>query len=291
MINFRVSPQLHEAETIIRDAIKNQHFFIIIGNCEIDYQGRANSTLSQGNRAVIIKKDGALLVHRSTGYKPVNWMPGKNVMYHLQKRSFRQQKGEIVKKSVHLPINCEIDTNQNPRTILEIKAIRKKPSEIIRITFHKIDLVSTTDLIDHGEFSLYASEADMQKAILLEPSLIEEGFSPMSFEKKVDPGFIDIYGRDKQGNLVVIEIKRVKADREAVFQLSRYVEDIKTRVRGKVRGVLVAPHLAKGVQRLLAELRLEFKGLDPKKCATLIAKPQKQKLDVFFDGEKKSELL
>jgi len=285
MINFRVNPQLYEAEAIIRVAIKNQQFFIIIGNCEIDYQGRANSKLSQGNRAIIIKKDGALLVHRNTGYKPVNWMPGKNVIYHLhlQKRSFKRQKEELVKESVNHSVNYEIRANQSPQTILEMKALRKKPSEVIRITFYEIHLISTTNLIDHGEFSLYASEADMQKAILSHPSLIEDGFSPISFEKKVDPGFVDIYGRDKKGNFVVIEIKRGKANREAVFQLSRYVEDIKTRVRGKVRGLLVAPHIAKGVQRLLAELRLEFKGVDPKKCASLIIKSQKQKLDVFFE--------
>jgi RecB family endonuclease NucS len=63
----------------------------------------------------------------------------------------------------------------------------------------------------------------MQKAILLEPSLLEEDFKPISYEKKVEPGFVDVYGVDKKGRFVVVEIKRKTAGKEAALQLAKYI--------------------------------------------------------------------
>jgi len=138
-------------------------------------------------------------------------------------------------------------------------------------------------LVDRGKFSLYASEEDMQKAILLEPSILEPGLKPITYEKKVEPGFVDVYGVDRNGKLVVVEIKRKTAGRTAALQLAKYVDFIRTVVNREVRGVLVAPRLAKGVQRLLATLRLEFKALDPKKCAEVLRRSETRKLAEFFE--------
>jgi RecB family endonuclease NucS len=137
-------------------------------------------------------------------------------------------------------------------------------------------------LIDRGDFSLYASEEDMQKAILLDPSILEAGFKPISYEKKVEPGFVDVYGIDRNGRLVVVEIKRRTAGRDAALQLAKYVDFMKTTVNREIRGVLVAPRLAKGVQKLLATLGLEFKALAPKKCAETLRRSETRKLVDFF---------
>jgi len=51
----------------------------------------------------------------------------------------------------------------------------------------------------------------------------------------------------------------------------------------EVRGVLAAPLLARGVQRLLATLRLEFKALDPKRCAEILRRSETRKLAEFFE--------
>jgi hypothetical protein len=125
----------------------------------------------------------------------------------------------------------------------------------------------------------------MHKAILAKPSLIEHDFKPISYEKKVEPGFVDVYGVDKNGKLVVIEVKRKTAEKEAVLQLARYIEAIKERADREIRGILVAPSVGKDVQRLLATLGLEFKSLDPKKCAELLRKTPAAKLETFF-GER-----
>jgi hypothetical protein len=152
----------------------------------------------------------------------------------------------------------------------------------VKVFFDRIQMVSALSLVDSGEFSLYASEEDMQKAILLKPSLLEDGFKPMSYEKRVEPGFVDVYGVDKNGKLVVVEIKRKTAGKEAALQLAKYIEAVKSKADREVRGILAAPNIAKDVQRLLVTLGLEFKALDPRKCSEVLKKTATRRLEAFF---------
>ena len=94
---------------------------------------------------------------------------------------------------------------------------------------------------------------------------------------------MDIYGVDRDGRLVVVEIKRKTASRGAVLQLAKYVESIRKMVNREVRGVLAAPSMAKGVQRLMVTLGMDFKPLDPKKCAEILRKAETKKLIDFFE--------
>ena len=219
----------------------------------MNYVGRASSTLELGERILIIKSDGSLLVHRPIGYEPVNWQPAGSV-FHVQ------IKGEE----------------------LEVHGVRQKPHESVHVMFENIYMISALNLSDSGDFLLHASEDDMHRAILLKPELLEEGFKPISWEKKVEPGFVDIYGEDKNGKLVIVEVKRKTASKEAALQLAKYIEPIKAKVNREVRAVLVAPSLGKDVQRLLVTLGLEFKALDPKTCAEVLKKTENSKLESFF---------
>jgi RecB family endonuclease NucS len=248
------NPTVENAAEFIKAAVAERKAIILVGNCWVDYKGRASSKLEAGERIVMIKEDGSVLVHRPSGYEPVNWQPA----------------------------GCMFQTRTKGDT-LKVRAVRRKPSESVSISFDQIYLISAMKLIDRGEFSLHASESDMQRAILVDPSLLEEGFSPISYEKKVEPGFVDVYGIDRDGRLVVVELKRRTAGRDAALQLAKYVDFIKTVANRELRGVLVAPRLAKGVQTVLTSLGLEFKALEPKKCAEILRKSETRKLADFFE--------
>lgn len=240
---------------VIEKAFSGRKTLVVAGNCHVHYAGRANSTLENGERLLIIKSDGSLLVHRPTGYEPVNWQPAGSV-FHVEIK----------------------DGN------LEIHGVRHKPHETVKIQFSSVLMVSSMCLMDSGEFILHASEDDMHRAILLKPELFEIGFKPISWEKHVEPGFVDIYGEDKDGKMVIIEVKRRTASKENVLQLAKYIEPIKTKVNKDVRAVLVAPGLAKDVQGLLVSMGLEFKALDPKDCAAVLKKKGTSKLEKFFSN-------
>jgi RecB family endonuclease NucS len=254
----RVDPTLAEAKELIQRAFVQRSTLIVAGNCRVKYAGRASSTLEPGERMLVVKSDGALLVHRPVGYEPVNWQPAGSV-FHVETKN---------------------DT-------LEIHGIRQKPRESVKITFDQIFMVSSLNLADAGEFVLYASEDDMHRAILLKPDLLEEGFKPISWEKKVEPGFVDIYGEDRNGKLVIVEVKRKTATKEAALQLAKYVEPIKAKINRDLRAILAAPSLGKDVQRMLATMGLEYKELDPKKCAEVLNKTRSVKLEKFFEQNEK----
>jgi len=253
-VNAMLEPELQEALRIVQDGFAKRKTLLLIGACRVDYKGRAESKLDLGERILIIKEDGAVLVHRPTGYEPVNWQP-EGCLFQTRLMDDR----------------------------LVIRAIRSRPREVLTLIFNRVNLVAQLDLVDRSEFVLYASERDMQQAVLLNPELLEPGFRPITYEKKVEPGFVDVYGVDKDGRFVVVEIKRKTASRGAALQLAKYVESIRTMVNREVRGVLAAPSMAKGVQRLLATLGMDFKPLDPKKCAEILRKAETKKLVEFFE--------
>lgn len=248
------NPSLEESVSLIKDAFSKRRGILIVGSCTVNYRGRANSELELGERIIIFKEDGSVLVHRPIGYEPVNWQP-PGCLFH-------------------------ISTSGNN---VQLTAVRRQPSESVKVSFDHVYLLAVLSLRDAGEFSLHASEEDMQKAVLLMPSLIEEGLKPISYEKKVEPGFVDVYCEDNAGRFVVIEIKRKTAGKEAALQLARYVEAVRGIVNKKVRGILAGPSLGKGVQRLLTTLGLEYKSLDPRKCAEVLNKPEIRQLQQFFD--------
>lgn len=254
-MNVLVRPNIRDAETAISEGILSKMVVLVAGRCRVQYVGRAKSNLEPGERILIIKADGSLLVHRSVGYEPVNWMPGGDVFYNVQAKE----------------------------QTLQVRAQRKKPAETVNVMFDEIQLVVSLLLSDVGEFSLYASEEDMQRAILLKPDLLEEGFRPISYEKKVAPGFVDVYGEDKDGKFVVVEIKRKTAGKEAAMQLARYIEAVRGRTNREVRGILVAPGTGKDVLRTLAVLGLEYKHLDPRRCAETLTRVRTKKLADFLE--------
>jgi len=249
-----VNPNATEAEKIVSEAVSQHRILLVVGKCWVQYTGRAKSKLEPGERILIIKEDGSLLVHRSVGYEPVNWQP-PGCIFHVRAKDHG----------------------------LEVCAVRRKPRESVKVFFDTIHMVSALSLVDSGEFSLYASEKDMHKAILLNPSLLEDGFKPISYEKKVEPGFVDVYGVDRNGKLVIVEIKRKTAGKESALQLAKYIDAIKAKANREVRGILAAPSIAKDVQRLLVTLGLEFKALDPRKCAETLRLSETKKLADFFE--------
>jgi len=246
-------PSMEDAVEAVKSALSRRRTLIIAGNCWVDYHGRARSSLNPGERVIMIKEDGSVLVHRPRGYEPVNWQP-PGCIFHPDLEG----------------------------GMFFLKAVRRKPREILQIFFDRIYFLAAMDLVDEGKFSLYASEEDMQKAIIIQPSLIEEGLKPITYEKKVEPGFIDVYGIDKDGRMVVIEIKRRTAGREAILQLSRYVDSLKSMLNRDIRGILVAPKIARGAQKMLTTLGLEFKRLDPKKCAEIIERRKSKSLEDYY---------
>lgn len=244
-VKVNVNPSATDAKKVIEEALEKGNAMVVVGSCEILYKGRASSTLGTGERIVIITSDKALLIHRSYGYRAVNWQPAG--------------------------CNFRVQRSSNK---LEITAVRMRPLESVKIVFDRLYSLSILDLVDESKLCLYASELDMKKAILHQPNLVEDGFAPITSEKGMGAGFVDVFGKDKRGNYVIIEIKRGKATRDAALQLVGYIEDMRKR-DPSVRGILVAEGVTKEAQRSIASLNLEFRRLSPRKCSEILREMEK----------------
>ena len=249
------SPAIDEAGDALREALSKRQFIVIIGKCTAEYRGRSSSKLGAGERALIIKRDGAAFLHRPLRCEPVNWQPP----------------GSSLRSKV------------SSEDRLEISITRKKPRETLEISFEEIHLLATMHLVDSGRFSMVATEEDIQQALLARPELIEEGFTPLSRETNLgDAGFLDVLGEDKKGNLVVVEIKRISVGNDAAFQLKRYIEALKGRTKRPLRGIIAAPQLRRGTFATIQALGLEFRRISLAECAEIIATAKDSDITDFF---------
>lgn len=249
-----VSPGLSECRDLISEAVAKQKVVIVAGNCTVNYEGRAASKLTWGERVLMIKADGSVLVHRRSGYEPVNWQPPK----------------------------CQFRISLEDGR-LAVLASRQKPRESLRLLFDDITAAFALTLEDQGEFAMHVTEEQMKQAIMLDPSLVEPGLKLISEETKMgDSGFTDVYAEDSKGRLVVIEIKRNPASRDAALQLNRYVETLRKRVNRPVRGILAAPELRSGTSTLLAKLGYDFKSVSPEKCFQILKPRADARLSEFL---------
>ena len=166
-----VSPELEEARRELMKGLEVRRMIVMVMSCSIVYSGRTGSDLGEGERLVILKEDGCVLIHRRRDYQPVNWQPSGCVF------QTRIEDGKLI-----------------------IKAVRPSPLETLTMIVSRVEFLGTFLLTDKADFILHSSEEEMQKAILAEPSLIEPGLQIIDHEKRVAPGFVDVYGVETKGN-------------------------------------------------------------------------------------------
>jgi len=209
---------------------------LIIGNCMVNYDGRAKSFLDWGQRIILIKQDDTILIHRPKMREPVNWQPsGSKIHFSIKKNNF-------ILKSYNSNLN-----------------------EKMKIIFRDIDIIISSHIKDEAKLIISGMERDIVDQIVTNPSLIEEGLYVSKREKKVKSGLIDLYGFDKKHIPVIIEVKRSQATISSVHQLRSYVNDIKKDFKNvKIRGILCAPKIPEMVKKLLSEYNLEWKEIERK---------------------------
>jgi RecB family endonuclease NucS len=225
-------PSAEELIELLDDQLRQGGALLqVVGECEVLYSGRAASVAEAGDYLVLVKSDGSVQVQGARGVKPVNWQPQTD--------------------------RIDVSLEDGVAVLL---AERLTPPEFVRVAFERPSLAIAIELGDNANFVLMGSEAEMQRALARDPSVIETGLQLIEMELPTDVGGIDLLARDAEGRLVVVELKRGKATHEAVHQLSRYVESVRAVVGDcEVRGVLAAPAVTAPALNRLGALGLEFR--------------------------------
>jgi hypothetical protein len=228
---------LNDAFMQITSAISKKFTTVMMCNCEINYFGRARSYLGEGDRLVIIKNDLSIIVHKSQGRNPVNWMSN----------------------TPEITTEMQID-------YFEINAKCIKPKEELSINIFEVHSLISYPLVDTEQIKIVGSERDMSDMIYNNPSLISDDFKPISREEKTEYGFLDVFGYDKSNNFVIIECKRFTAGLDAITQLRRYVEKVKkSKGTNNIIGIIAAPNISPNAMKMLSDWGFEYKCINPPK--------------------------
>ncbi len=231
---------------------------ILIGRCTAFFDGRIKSRFLDGDRVLIIKKDLSILLHGSSGVKPIQWqLPGAgNVSFKILEKNLRME------------------------------TYRPKTDESFFITFSKIYLPLTFEASEEDDSaSVIGHEKDLVQYLVENPNVIENGIQVIETEKEIDFGFIDIMALDSSKNFVVIEVKRTPATPADAHQLKRYIDFFNEQGQ-KVRGILVATAFPGKVIKYLQTFGLESREINWQDIFPTISRPSSvstpKKLDEFL---------
>jgi endonuclease len=227
------NPDQHRSFEIINEGLSKKAVILLMVCCRVTYEGRARSKLGSGDRMIIIKSDGSFMIHQDRNLEPVNWQPPKS--------------------------QCKVSLK---RGIMFLEGSRRNPTERLEVEIHNTYMASYFNGQDSKDLELTGYEENMREQVFENPEIIEEGFKPSNREYQTPNGFIDVLGKDKEGNLVVLELKSRRAGINAVKQLKRYMDCFSDH-KEFVRGVLVAPSVNDDAAELLEKYKLEFKSLEP----------------------------
>lgn len=223
--------ELSAVKEKLDQALARKDLVMLIGNCSVEYQGRAASHLPMGSRLLLIKGDGSFAIHQNKLLRPTNYMMSDSW-------STKLEKGTLI-----------------------IAATKRNPKESLTVTLEKAEMLNIHTMEDKkSDFKLVGSERELSNQLMDDLEVLEKGLKPLKQESHLRKGMIDILAEDKDGNLVVIELKRRQADYDSVMQLQRYVTEVK-KTKGRItRGILVAPEIRKSAMELLKNNGLEFRS-------------------------------
>jgi endonuclease len=206
---------------------------LVVARCSVDYAGRLSSHLPLGTRLLVLKSDGSVLVHADTlSYKPLNWMSPPCVTTVV-----------------------EPEDSQRDAGVIEIwKVAQAKTADLLVISIHEILHDSTHELGQDPGLQKDGVEADLQKLLAEQISLLGDGYRLVRREYMTAIGPVDILATDANGGSVAVEIKR-RGDIDGVEQLTRYLELMnRDPLLQPVKGVFAAQEI-KPQARTLAEDR------------------------------------
>lgn len=168
----------------------------------MDYAGRLNAHLPLATRLLVHKNDGSLLVHSDAlSYKPLNWMSPPCTL------------------TVETP---DADTRAHG-VIEQWRVTHTKSGDSLLVHLHEIIHDSSHELgVDPGLVK-DGVEADLQRLLADQVSVIGDGLTLVRREFPTAIGPVDLLLRDPAGGTIAVEVKR-RGDIDGVEQLTRYLE-------------------------------------------------------------------
>lgn len=205
---------------------------LVIASCSVTYSGRLNAHLALATRLLMVKSDGAVLIHSDGGsYKPLNWMSPPATMRI-----------------------SEPDEHQAQAGIQEVWTVAAdKSDDTLKILISEIQHDSSHELGQDPGLVKDGVEADLQRLLAEQIERLGAGHTLIRREHPTPIGPVDLLARGPQGT-VAVELKR-RGEIDGVEQLTRYLDLLnRDPLLAPVEGVFAAQQI-KPQARTLAEDR------------------------------------
>lgn len=174
--------------------IRVEQPFSLYAIADVEYNGRAKSSLKAGRLLIIHKSDGTLLIHGDSLCTPRNYQPPGAILKLDGNRLVSTRKGETIIITI-----CEIlSYTELPAWSTERVAISRTEREL------RDYLASTL------------------------PKYIDANIVETHIEFKLPVGAIDILAIDSNNSYHIIEVKRRTIGLPVIYQLNRYVDYLKS---------------------------------------------------------------
>lgn len=206
---------------------------VVIADCSVDYSGRLDAHLELARRLLIVKNDGAVLVHSDGGsYKPLNWMSP--------------------------PCTLSIREPDEAEAAIGVKEVwdvdHDKTADRLLIYIFDIVLDATENLGEEPGLVKDGVEAHLQKLLAEQTTVLGSNLQLIRREYPTPIGPVDLMLIDNDGGHVAVEVKR-RGEIDGVEQLTRYLELLgRDSTLQPLRGIFAAQEI-KPQARVLAEDR------------------------------------
>ena len=150
---------------------------------------------------------------------------------------FLDDEGEFTNKK------SEERTEGNIADLKNLGALFQQKNTSINPHFRRVPPGSETEAeLEEVEELKFGLERDMQAALRRNIGQLEQGLRIIDggSERKVEAGYIDITAQDRDGKLVVIELKVGTAGLDSITQTLAYMASVQSENQSPVRGILVA---------------------------------------------------
>lgn len=205
---------------------------IVYATCAVDYSGRLDAHLEPAKRALMIKADGAVLVHADGGsYKPLNWMSPPCTM------------------TVDEPSDEERESG-----VSEVWRVdHDKTDDALLIQIYEIHDEMALDLGQEPGLFKDGVEDHLQKLLSEQTDILGKDVRLIRREYPTAIGPVDLLVKDGSGHIAV-EVKR-RGEIDGVEQLTRYLTLLeRDSTLQPIRGIFAAQEI-RPQARVLAEDR------------------------------------
>jgi len=197
--------------------------FVLYANCNVVYDGRASSLLSDGNFLTIYKSDGSLQIHGADKIMPRNYQGAKSRLSFDGRQLVSHNKREKILVNINQILQLLPLQEWSDHSIV----INKTEKELVEKLLH-----------------------DWQYFIDVECHTIVREYS-------TDYGPVDLVGVDIFDCKHVVEVKRRKASIKDVTQLRKYLECIPG-----AKGYIAAPNISPKASKYLSQHQCRFITID-----------------------------